>query len=372
MNDFKKWWIAFVHDWIFHIGWAEAVFFDLIKQHTNLDQDEKVYTLFSDREEIQVDGYAYEIITALPWRLNKIFVRWSSATKTETKVYGENLLKKLFDYRNLIVFYPQLCWLLRRKVMATSPSHIIISSFAAAKNIIPYWVSKPNNMEVILYLHSPNQYIRENHSEYRKKFSSRQRIIFDRIVPYLRTRDSKHRQYNKVMTNSKYTAGLANKYYGIQHTTVLYPLLHEKFTTTQPASMSRNYFLYLGRLTTFVREVDVIITLFNELQLPLLIAGSGPDAQYLKSIAGPTITFVWSVTDIDTKIDLIKHARWLINLSLESCGIATMEALALWVPVFGYNAGGTAELVWPDQWVLVESKDGESLKKWFAKFILDY
>jgi len=94
------------------------------------------------------------------------------------------------------------------------------------------------------------------------------------------------------MTNSKYTAGLANKYYGIQHTTVLYPLLHEKFTTTQPASMSRNYFLYLGRLTTFVREVDVIITLFNELQLPLLIAGSGPDAQYLKSIAGPTITFV--------------------------------------------------------------------------------
>lgn len=360
--------IAFVHDWIFHIGWAEAVFFDLIKQYTHLDKDEKIYTLFSDREDIDIDGYTYEIVTALPWWLNRLFVRWSSPTDPDMQVAGEEFVKKFFDYRNLIVLYPQLCRLLRRKIMSKKPRKLIISSFAAVKNIIPYGASRPMT-EVILYLHSPNQYIRENYDEYRNKFASRQRLIFDSIVPYLRTRDSKHRQYNTVITNSEYTAQLAQTHYKIQHSLIQYPLLDPKFATTVPAASPRDYFLYLGRLTTFVREVDKIIELCNALHIPLIIAGSGPDEAYLKSIAGPTITFVWSITDVDEKIELIKYARWLINLSLESCGIATMEALALWVPVFGYNAGGTAELVWPDQWVLVHSKESKSLKAWFATFI---
>ena len=66
---------VFVHDWIFHIGGAESVFFDLIKKYTQHDTEEKIYTLFSDKEEIEVDGYTYDIITALPRWLNSLFVR---------------------------------------------------------------------------------------------------------------------------------------------------------------------------------------------------------------------------------------------------------------------------------------------------------
>lgn len=368
MTHTNKGWHVFIHDRIFHIGWAEAVFFDLVKKYTNLDTHEKIYTLFSDRDEIDIDGYTYEIITALPWWLNKLFVRWSTSPDPDTEVVWESLLKKLFDYRNLIVFYPQLCRLLRRKIMSSHPSKIIISSFAAAKNVIPYGAVR-SQTETVLYLHSPNQVIRENHDEYRKKFSPRQRYIFDSIVPYLRTWDSKHRQYNTVVTNSKYSAQLAKKQYNLHHAVVQYPLLDERYTNTDPVSKPRDYFLYLGRLTTFVREVDKIIELFNALELPLIIAGTGPDELYLKSIAWPSITFVWSITNLDQKIELIKYARWYINLALESCGIATMEARALWVPVFGYNAGGTAELIWPDQWILVNNKDMKSLIDWFNLFM---
>jgi hypothetical protein len=48
--------------------------------------------------------------------------------------------------------------------------------------------------------------------------------------------------------------------------------------------------------------------------------------------------------------------------------MATIEALLLWVPVFGYNAGGTKELISDESWFLVEHKDMESLILWFETF----
>jgi glycosyltransferase involved in cell wall biosynthesis len=64
--------------------------------------------------------------------------------------------------------------------------------------------------------------------------------------------------------------------------------------------------------------------------------GSGPDETYLKSIAGPSIIFIGRIKDIDEKIKIISKAKGLINLTKESYGIGTVEALLLGVPVFGY------------------------------------
>jgi hypothetical protein len=47
------------------------------------------------------------------------------------------VLSKLFDYRNLMFFYPVLVWILRRKVEQFAPDEMIVSSFAAVKNILP-------------------------------------------------------------------------------------------------------------------------------------------------------------------------------------------------------------------------------------------
>jgi glycosyltransferase involved in cell wall biosynthesis len=99
------------------------------------------------------------------------------------------------------------------------------------------------------------------------------------------------------------------------------------------------------------------------------VLGDGPDAGYLKSIAGPTITFLWNVRDTKTKIDIIKKSRGFINLAKESCGIATIEALLLGVPVFGYAAGGSIELVHNQSGLLVEKKDIDSLMIGFEQFI---
>jgi glycosyltransferase involved in cell wall biosynthesis len=96
--------------------------------------------------------------------------------------------------------------------------------------------------------------------------------------------------------------------------------------------------------------------------------GDGPDREQLQALAWPTITFLWS-RDHAEKYEILSKARGLINLTKESCGIVTMEALTLWVPVFGYNAGGTAELVTHGKnGRLVDSKDHQGLMEEFENF----
>ena len=47
------------------------------------------------------------------------------------------ILSGVFDYRNLMVFYPRLMKLLSFKIKQRKPDEIQISSFAIAKNITP-------------------------------------------------------------------------------------------------------------------------------------------------------------------------------------------------------------------------------------------
>ena len=172
------------------------------------------------------------------------------------------------------------------------------------------------------------------------------------------------------MTNSKYTKELAIKLYDLEDwsVTIQYPSLPKVINSYAPIKNPDTYFIFIWRLVTFVRELDRIIDLANELKFTLLIMWDGPDRTTLQDRAWSTITFLGNRIGHE-KYELLRHAKWLINLTKESCGIVTMEALALWIPVFGYNAWGTAELV--EHWKtgrLVNSKDHQTLLEEFEKF----
>ena len=345
--------IAWIHDRIFHLGWAESIFLELLeKKIENTDAELKIFTLFSDKKTLKIAGKAVPVIVALPRRINTIFVRGSK----------KNI--SVLDYRNLIAISPLLCSLLRRKVRKYDPELSVISSFAFAKNVAPIpWKTE-------LYLHSPNQYIWWNHNEYEKKITGRKGTIFNTIVWSLRRRDAQSRQYDKIMTNSEYTKTQAQTLYqGFDKAVVKYPTIDPAFANVSMPRMKKNYFIFVWRLTSYVRELEKIITVFNNTGYQLIIAWSGPDELTLKALAGPTITFVWNISDVHEKISLMKSARWFINLAKESCGIATMEAIALWLPVFWYNDGGTVELTKNHPSVLIDHKDQGTIQKWFEEFI---
>jgi glycosyltransferase involved in cell wall biosynthesis len=123
----------------------------------------------------------------------------------------------------------------------------------------------------------------------------------------------------------------------------------------------------VGRLVRFVREVDVIINLFNKTKERLLIIWSGPDELYLKSIAGNSIIFLGQM-NVKEYLPILKKSRGLINLTKESFGLWTAEALCLGVPVFGYNQWATPELVDEDSGVLVDNKTLPHLLEKFDDF----
>lgn len=348
--------IAYIHDRIVFPGWAEKIFSDLIDDANHPETQWRIFTLFSPHDSF----HGLPISTALPKWVNSFFHR--------TQKNKIPVLSGLFDYRNLMPFYPLLCRLLQMKIQHFHPDRAIISSFAAAKNIVP---SSWRHIPTSLYLHSPNQYIRENYDEYCNKLTWFKKILFKFCSWYLRSRDSLPRSYQTISTNSTYTKSVAVKLYGLDPETisVQYPKLPPEIYTYQPVVTPREYFIFIGRLVTFVRELDRIIDLANELEIPLLIMWDGPDREVLQDRAWPTITFLGNRSDPDEKYKILRHAKWLINITKESCWIVTMEALTVGVPVFGYNAWWTAELVthWKNWW-LVDSKEHDVLIEAFEKF----
>lgn len=315
--------------------------------------DAKIFSLFSDRTELLVWEKKIQIVTALPKWLNNRFLY---CTRHHIK-----FISSIFDYRNLMMIYPLCMRVLSRKIKKYNPEKIVISSFAIAKNI------SVSNVYKKLYLHSPMQYIWSHYDEYTKKLKWFKGLLFKAITPKLRKWDKKFTQFDEVEFNSQYTAKLSKELYWIEWK-VVYPKVDSVFQTSTVNLQPNNYYIYVWRTVKFVKEVDKIINLFNEVKQPLLIMWSGPDEMYLKSIAWDNIIFIGRISDSNEKMNIIRNAKWLINITKESFWICTAEALLCWVPVFWFNDWASIELINEDSWVLVSDKYHENLVSSFKKF----
>ena len=120
-------------------------------------------------------------------------------------------------------WFPGLCTILRKKIEKRHPDEIIISSFAAVKNIVE--PTKNNTTKILrnknqwpnttLYLHAPMQYIWENYEDNLKKLRFPIKQLYQLASKYLRPRDLLERHYDLVLCNSRYTARLAKQLYNI-------------------------------------------------------------------------------------------------------------------------------------------------------------
>ncbi len=244
--------------------------------------------------------------------------------------------------------------------------HIMISSFAVAKNI-----TRPHGIVTTIYFHQPMHYIWTLYEQYVQSFHGWKRWLYERVTPRLRRRDSKRRPYDQIYTNSIDTADQVRKLYHLHdsHIDVVHCPIDPIYFAQTVIMHPKDYFIYVGRLATLFKEVDKLIHACNSLSLNLVIVGDGPDRAYLQSIAWPTITFLGRVSDVEKKIDLVKHARGFLGIAYESFGIVTAEALILGVPVFGYAKWGSAELVDDASGILIDHKDNESIVKALRQFV---
>lgn len=350
---------AFVNCWIAP-GGVLNVFVDLLKSHKATEND-KIFTIFSKQKSFNFGSHEIKIVTALPNWINSLFVYF-----WKNKVF---LLSSIFDYRNLMLFYPLMMNILSWKIKRFGAEKVYISSFAIAKNLsfCREWYTGKYKPYTELYLHSPMQYIRSHRKEYTRKLKWFKWWIFRNLVSFLQKRDLKYKNYDKVFSNSKYTAGLAKNLYWFE-SEIKYPKVSESFFKTQPNLINQGYYVFVGRLVKFVKECDLIIEAFNKIGKPLIMIGAGPDELYLKSIANDNIIFVGWIDDVEEKMKIISRSKWMINITKESFGLWTVESLLLWVPVLGYWKGATLELVDKKSGVLLYEKNVEKFIEAFEKF----
>jgi glycosyltransferase involved in cell wall biosynthesis len=110
-----------------------------------------------------------------------------------------------------------------------------------------------------------------------------------------------------------------------------------------PASVHDEYYLIVSRLVPYKR-IDLAVRAFNQLGLPLMIAGDGRDREALEALAGPTITLLGYVPDEELP-GLYARCRAYVLPGVEDFAITPVQAQAAGRPVVAYGAGGALDTV---------------------------
>lgn len=150
---------------------------------------------------------------------------------------------------------------------------------------------------------------------------------------------------------SKESARRISKYYR-RSSKVIYPPVDIKKFKVESLKLKdkEDYFLIVSRLVDYKR-IDIAIEACNKLKLPLKIVGTGLARKKLESLAGPTVTFLGNLTDVDLT-HYYQNCGALLTPQEEDFGIVAVEALAHGKPVIAYGAGGIKEII-------IKGKSGE-------------
>lgn len=217
---------------------------------------------------------------------------------------------------------------------------ILSSSHAIGKGIIP-----PSTAKHICYCHTPMRYAWEMEAEYLA--DSRIPKMFHRrlqkILANIRRWDlTTAKRVDVFIANSSTTQERIQRIYN-RDSVVIPPPVSDAFFGHELTQASRDYYLAVGRLVPYKR-FDLLIQVANELQIPLKIAGTGPEMNRLQKLAGKTVELMGYVPE-DALPSLYGNAKALLFPQLEDAGIVPLEAQACGTPVIAFGQGGIRDTV---------------------------
>lgn len=224
---------------------------------------------------------------------------------------------------------------------------VLSSSHAVGKGVIV-----PCGSIHVCYCHTPMRYAWEMEEEYLRDFGIHGllRRYVKRELARLRRWDlSSAKRVDVFIANSTETQQRIQRTYGRESVVISPPVSDHFFAvpfeprTHLSIEPCKQPFLAFGRLVPYKR-FDLLIELAHRLQIPLVIAGSGSDEARLRSLAGPTVSFVGRVPDAAVPM-LYRRSRALLMPQYEDAGIVPMEAQACGLPVIAYGKGGVLDAV---------------------------
>ncbi len=307
--------VALVCDWLTGIGGAERVVLELHKMYP----DAPIYT--SQYDPSKIDWFA-DADVRTTW------------------------LQKL--PKSLKKFLPVLrAWAFSR--LDLSDYDLVISSSGAEAKAVK---TGPNTVH-ICYCHSPTHYYWVRSDEYMDNpgfpfgFNWLAKASLKILIGPLKRWDRRAaKRPNYMIANSTHTQAMIKRFYRRESTVVFPPVEISRFKITKKPTL-RHGFVVAGRQTPYKR-FDLAIEACNELKIPLVVIGDGPDHKRLEKLAGRNITFLSNVNDYDIA-GHFQSALAFIMPNMDDFGIVAVEAMAAGTPVIAYQKGGALDYVIPNK-----------------------
>ncbi|MDE3090601.1 MAG: glycosyltransferase [Chloroflexota bacterium] len=237
----------------------------------------------------------------------------------------------LGNQRLLLPLYPSAFESLDLRGYATILS--ITSAFA-------HGVRVPSGARHICYCLTPARFL-WNYADYveRERIGRLPRAALPLFIGSLRAWDRRaaERVTRFIAISEKVRERIA-RYYQRESTIIYPPVDVDRFSISNARG---DYFLILSRLVPYKR-IDLAVQAFNQLGLPLVIAGDGRDRARLEEMAQPNVRFVGRLSDDDTR-DLLARCRAFVFPGEEDFGITPLEANACGRPVIAFAGGGALE-----------------------------
>ncbi len=337
----KKLKVAIVCDWLTNMGGAERVVYELHK----LYPDAPIYTSQYDDNP-------------------KLWYGWNWLEDADIRTTWLQHLPK-----SLKKFLPVLRAFTFPRLNLSDYDLVLSSSGAEAKAVR----TGPNTIH-ICYCHSPTQYYWNRYDEYLKHpgfpkgFNWLARYALKFLVAPLRSWDrSAAKRPDIMIANSSHTQEMIRKYYKRESSVIFPPVDIDRFKVrgTPP---TRHGFVTAGRQTPYKR-IDLAIAACNELKVPLVVIGNGPEHSKLEKMANRNITFLTAVSEEDIAKHFQSSLAFIFPTNVEDFGVTAVEAMAAGTPVIAYRKGGPLDYVIPNKTgLLFDKQTVQSLVKTLEQF----
>lgn len=300
--------VAIVHDWLTNMGGAERVVLALHEMYP----DAPIYTTVYD-----------------PRKMDPAFADMDIRT---------SFIQRLPGARNHYQRYLPLMPTAVEQFDLTDYDLVVSSSHACAKGV----VTRPDTLH-ICYCYTPIRYAWDFYHEYldREGVGRLGRFLVAPMMNYMRIWDRAAADRPDVMVAiSKFIAQRIRKFYR-REAVVIHPPVRTGYFSV--SGDPEDYCLVVSRLVGYKR-VDIAIDAFNELGLPLVVIGDGPQRAELQGRAGSNVKFLGRQPD-EVVRDYFQRCRAFIFPGEEDFGITMVEAMAAGRPVLAYGRGGALDIV---------------------------
>lgn len=305
-----------VHDWISEYGGAEKV----LDSFAGIFPDSHIYTLWNDAPK----RYAQSRVTE-SW-LAGTTLRHAKAAALPFMLEAWRNIPPTADYE----------WII-------ASSHLFAHHAKVRSLDIPK----------LVYAHTPARYIWEPSLDTRGSSLS-VRAVSQLIKPLDRRRA---REPVAVAANSRFVQDRIRRAWGIESSVIYPPVDVEEIQKAQASnfhlndvehgilgSLPQEFILSASRFVPYKR-LDLAIEAAYAIDIPVVIAGSGPDEHRLREKAAGTNVEAHFITSPSTKLlhALYARAALFIFPAIEDFGIMPVEAMATGTPVLVNEIGGAGE-----------------------------